>query len=214
MSSIKLKHSGGNSVIIAAPSSNPASDRTLTVPSNADGTILTTTNPKAGNILQVIQSTKQDAFSYTASSKAAVDITGTDQDGNGSVFCVKITPTATNTHILFSCNFMLGMGGGAAYVQGFMKRDSTTLLPGTHGTGNMVNCTFGRSSTGSAYYVENVGFQVLDKNHNSSSELTYKVQFGKGDNSYELYVNRPATLDNQPYNTCGSSTLTVMEVAV
>ena len=55
MSSLKLKHSGGNSVIIAAPSSNPASDRTLTVPSNADGTILTTTNPKAGNIIQVKQ---------------------------------------------------------------------------------------------------------------------------------------------------------------
>ena len=109
---------------------------------------------------------------------------------------------------------MLGMGGGAAYTQGFMKRDSTTLLPGTHGTGNMVNCTFGRSSTGSSYYVENVGMQVLDKNHNSSSELTYKVQFGKGDGSYEVYVNRPATLDNQPYNTLGSSTLTVMEVSV
>ena len=40
MSSIKLKHSGGNSVIIAAPSSNPASDRTLTLPSDADGTIV------------------------------------------------------------------------------------------------------------------------------------------------------------------------------
>ena len=60
MSSIKLKHSGGNGVIIAAPSSNPASDRTLTVPSNADGTILTTTNPKAGNIIQVISITKND----------------------------------------------------------------------------------------------------------------------------------------------------------
>ena len=43
MSSIKLKHSGGNSVIIAAPSSNPAADRTITLPSNADGTILTDT---------------------------------------------------------------------------------------------------------------------------------------------------------------------------
>ena len=43
MSSLKLKHSGGNSVSIAAPSSNPASNRTLTVPSNADGEILTTT---------------------------------------------------------------------------------------------------------------------------------------------------------------------------
>jgi len=41
MSQIKLKHSGGNSVIIAAPDSNPASDRTLKLPSNADGEILT-----------------------------------------------------------------------------------------------------------------------------------------------------------------------------
>ena len=46
MSQIKLKHSGGNGVIIAAPSSNPASDRTLTLPSDADGTIVSkdTTN--------------------------------------------------------------------------------------------------------------------------------------------------------------------------
>ena len=223
MSSIKLKHSGGNSVSLNPPTSAPTSTEVAFKLPNEDGSagqVLKTDGSgnlswgnDSGKILQVIQSTKQDAWSYTASSTAAADITGTDQDGNGSVFCVKITPTATNTHILFSCNFMLGMGGGAAYVQGFMKRDSTTLLPGTHGTGNMVNCTFGRSSTGSSYYVENVGFQVLDKNHNSSSELTYKVQFGKGDNSYEVYVNRPQTLDNQPYNTLGSSTLTVMEVA-
>ena len=32
MSQIKLKHSGGNGVIIAAPSSNPASDVTFTLP--------------------------------------------------------------------------------------------------------------------------------------------------------------------------------------
>ena len=32
MSQIKLKHSGGNGVIIAAPSSNPSADRTITLP--------------------------------------------------------------------------------------------------------------------------------------------------------------------------------------
>tara|TARA_Y100000401_G_scaffold115562_1_gene119524 strand:+ start:529 stop:1116 length:588 start_codon:yes stop_codon:yes gene_type:complete len=36
MSQIKLKHSGGNSVIIAAPASNPSSDVTLKLP-QADG---------------------------------------------------------------------------------------------------------------------------------------------------------------------------------
>ena len=60
MSQLKLKHSGGNSVIIAAPSSNPAADRTLTLPGNADGTILTTGNSTLGKVLQVVQTTKTD----------------------------------------------------------------------------------------------------------------------------------------------------------
>ena len=42
MSQIKLKHSGGNGVIIAAPSSNPAADRTITLPDlTADATFST-----------------------------------------------------------------------------------------------------------------------------------------------------------------------------
>ena len=206
MSSIKLTaDSGGGTFEIKAPSSS-GNTRVLTLHDTGNLTL-----GKTG-ILQVVSSTKQDAWSYTANATAAVDVTGTDQNGSGSVFCVKITPSSASNKILFTCNFMLGMGGGAAYVQGFVKRDSTTLLPGTHGTGNMVNCTFGRSGTGSSYYVENVGFTLLDS-PNSTSELTYKVQFGKGDGSYEVYVNRPATLDNQPYNTLGSSTLTVMEVS-
>jgi len=65
MSQIKLKHSGGNSVIIAAPDSNPASDRTLKLPSDADGTILTT-NSSVGKILQVVQATKTDTASQTS----------------------------------------------------------------------------------------------------------------------------------------------------
>ena len=40
MSSIKLKHSGGNGVIIAAPSSNPAADRTITLPDLANNITL------------------------------------------------------------------------------------------------------------------------------------------------------------------------------
>ena len=40
MGSLKLPHSGGNSVSIAAPASNPSSDRTLTCPGDADGTLL------------------------------------------------------------------------------------------------------------------------------------------------------------------------------
>ena len=38
--SIKLKHASGNGVIISAPSSNPAADRTLELPSDADVTMV------------------------------------------------------------------------------------------------------------------------------------------------------------------------------
>ena len=43
MSSLKLKHSGGNSVSIAGPSSNPAADRTITLNDNyaGDGSFVT-----------------------------------------------------------------------------------------------------------------------------------------------------------------------------
>ena len=44
MSTIKLKHSGGNGVIIAAPSSNPAADRTITCPDLAANAVMATTN--------------------------------------------------------------------------------------------------------------------------------------------------------------------------
>ena len=236
MSKIRLHGSSSGYMEIAPPAAG--SSETITLPNSAgevllsDGSAASLTQIPAANIvgvctaglgnasgaftqgkvLQVAQSTKQDAFSYTANSTDPVDITGTDQNGSGSVFSVKITPSSASNKILFTCSFMLGMKNGTAYTQGFMKRDSTTLLPGTHGTGNMVNCTFGVTATGSGYYVENANFTVLDS-PNSTSELTYKVQFGKGDGSYELYINRPYLLDNQPYNTLGSSTLTVMEIA-
>jgi len=41
MSSIKLKHSGGNGVIISAPSTNPSSDKTITLPGDGSGTFAT-----------------------------------------------------------------------------------------------------------------------------------------------------------------------------
>ena len=45
--------SGGGSFSLQAPSSS-ANTRVMTLPDTADGTILTTTNPKTGNIVQVV----------------------------------------------------------------------------------------------------------------------------------------------------------------
>ena len=67
MSQIKLLHSGGNGVSIVAPDSNPASDRTLKLPSDGDGTILTT-NSSVGKILQVVSDSKTDTASNNLAS--------------------------------------------------------------------------------------------------------------------------------------------------
>ena len=50
MSNIKLVHSGGNSVSITAPDSNPASNRTLKLPSDENGQIIT--SDRSGTTLQ------------------------------------------------------------------------------------------------------------------------------------------------------------------
>ena len=61
MSSIKLKHSGGNAVSISAPATNPTADRTVTLPStDADG-VLTTKD--SSNSLQSVSGVSGSAFS-------------------------------------------------------------------------------------------------------------------------------------------------------
>ena len=98
MSQIKLLHSGGNGVILAAPSSNPASDRTLTLPGDGDGTILTS-NSSVGKILQVVVNEKSDTVSISGQSNGGTfgTVTGIN---------VTITPTVASSKILVQ--FCLG----------------------------------------------------------------------------------------------------------
>jgi len=201
MSQIKLKHSGGNSVIIAAPSSNPASDRTITLPSNADGTILTTTNPKAGNILQVVSATKTDrAIINTAT---FTDVTG---------MSVAITPTSTSSKIYIAVNVNVG-GRNASYNAFKVLRGSTVVTQGTHGTGNKTNMSFGgRIDQDFDNYM--VSFNFLDS-PSTTSATTYKVQFASvyDSSNRAVVINGNEEDGNYAYTLCGTSTITVMEVA-
>tara|TARA_B000000609_G_C24073113_1_gene293145 strand:+ start:183 stop:770 length:588 start_codon:yes stop_codon:yes gene_type:complete len=102
MSKLNFLHSGGNKVIISAPDSNPASDRTLKLPSNADGTIITSTSPdadrfKAGEVVQVVttyfnMSSGNPLVNGTYTSVAATGLTAT------------ITPRFSNSKIIFETN--------------------------------------------------------------------------------------------------------------
>ena len=194
MSQIKLKHSGGNSVIIAAPDSNPASDRTLKLPSDGDGTILTT-NSSVGKILQVIQAVKTDTASFNAT--AFADISG---------LSVSITPSSSSNKVLVDCRLYLSAGtsAGTSAAKLNFVRGSTNIGQPSGSTSHMA--TF--YSWGSNNYMEPHAMNFLDS-PSTTSATTYKIQIGADGTAAPILVNRYYSSDNYR----GISTLTLMEVA-
>ena len=204
MSSIKLKHSGGNGVIIAAPSSNPASDRTLTVPSNADGTILTTTNPKVGSIIQVVSTTKSDTF--TTSSSSFTDITG---------LSVAITPTSSSSKVLVTAVVQYSTAGsGGSRQAGRILRShagGTSARAVGDSNGNRIQSSFGSETSGGGGNMKSATITFLDSPARSD-EVTYKVQAAAVDgNNFQL--NTTVSDSNIASYPRVASHITVMEVA-
>ena len=94
--SIKLKHASGNGVTISAPSSNPAADRTLTLPSDADGVIAKT--DASGNFvvtgdIRVGDTTDSNAGTQTIS-------VGSVSSGSGGIG-IFANPTNGNSFVQF-----------------------------------------------------------------------------------------------------------------
>tara|TARA_R100001509_G_scaffold11098_2_gene5860 strand:- start:306 stop:929 length:624 start_codon:yes stop_codon:yes gene_type:complete len=202
---IKLKHSGGNSVIIAAPDSNPTSDRTLKLPSDGDGTILTS-NSSVGKILKIETTIKTDAFSHN--NNTPTDITG---------MAVSIQPSASNSKIFITTTLCCG-GGDNLYAQFNLLRGSTHIGASTYATGNQRNATFGYATPSLAdgdYKIYSVAYQILDTPlYTLGDTITYKLQCASNTlATTNLFINRPQRTNNGPYIIGGSSTITAMEVA-
>ena len=194
--------SGGGSFSLQAPSSS-ANTRVMTLPDTADGTILTTTNPKAGNILQVVQAVKTDTASSTSATFA--DISG---------LSVSITPASTSNKILVTCNIYAG-GDDNSFTGYKVFRDSTAIGLGTAATGNQTNVSFSSFSTNatsSAFGLRNATFEFLDS-PSSTSSLTYKIQFASLFNDDDVYINRPQQQSDISAIMFPISSITVKEVA-
>ena len=202
MSQIKLKHSGGNSVIIAAPDSNPASDRTLKLPSDGDGTILTT-NSATGKILQVVHVTKTDHFSST--STTYTDITG---------MAASITPTSASSDIIIRFDVQLG-GTSNLYAHAKCQRliagGSYADLQIGDATGTHERANMNMDSDVSYGYVKgyNNSFSLKDSTHNTTSQITYKLVGHCSSGTF--YINRYH--QDSTNSTTGTSSVMLMEVA-
>ena len=206
MSQIKLLHSGGNGVIIAAPDSNPASDRTLKLPSDVNSTIDTLN--RAGNILQVVKSQKTDAASSTTIN-AFTDIISN---------CVTITPAASGNKIFGTFSFSFGSSVVDHLINFRIVRDSTVVSD------------VGDTTSGFAYFATTQGMRCLfDANGGNFLTLTffdtavdtnahtYKLQYFRSQ-AGTTYINRThmivgGTNYASTYGGIGASTFTVMEIA-
>ena len=212
MSQIKLLHSGGNGVSIVAPDSNPASDRTLKLPSDGDGTILTT-NSSVGKILQVVINEKGSTVSISGQNNSGSfgDVTGIN---------VTITPTAASSKILVQ--FCLGKvshdsnstgvrfsrsvaGGTAAAIKvadsGGSRQQVSSNILGT----NLINT--GHAQAFNYQFVDTPSYSV-------GQAIVYQMQV-QTEGSGNFYVNRTQDDVNNAniHYARAFSTITAMEVA-
>ena len=199
MSQIKLLHSGGNGVSIVAPDSNPASDRTLKLPSDGDGTILTT-NSSVGKILQVVQTFKKDAFSTSNNYKT--EITG---------FNASITKTSASNKILLSVD--VGFSRSGRDVTRFYLYEDSSELTAYRGTGGSSDGTFMlhynhlQSTTEETYSFYRVSNTVLLDGQNDTNSHTYKLYATSS--AVSFYLNRRS----YSHDYVHTSSMTLMGVA-
>ena len=92
--------SGGGSFSLQAPSSS-ANTRVMTLPDTADGTILTTTNPRSGTTVQRVQTTTHTRIATTSTTYVATAHT------------VTITPVFAGSKILVNFHSMINTNGVA-----------------------------------------------------------------------------------------------------
>ena len=158
MSSIKLKHSGGNSVSIAAPTSNPSADRTLLLPGNANSTIDTLN--RAGNILQVQHNFVTDQMGFATSSTSYVT--------HSNLPTLSITPTRSTSKIYVSSYIGMQWDNGDQVentIYRIISGGATTDLSG----GNTYGLVFKGGTNPEWGYA---GVQITDS-PNTTSQVTY-----------------------------------------
>jgi len=201
MSQIKLVHSGGNGVIISAPSSNPAANRTITLPGNADGEMLTTTNPKTGNILQVQQTVGTGTYSTTSQTYSDV------------ITCA-ITPASTSNKII--CIYKIGLSTSNGGYSGAARlvRDSTAIYVGdAAGSRTQASSHFVADSDGIGHVKIFDQAGTFMDSPSTTSAITYRLQFRTDYSGTAVYAGRSVQDSDYTYRGRVPTSLLLMEVA-
>jgi hypothetical protein len=180
--------SGSGTFTIASPNSN--TDRSLTLPDGA-GTI--DRLERAGNVLQVLSSTRNSAYSTTSTSYVSPD-----------GLSVAITPSSTSSKILIVFE---GKGGSATghALRLRLERDGTGInLASGQTFGQEVNIPV---SPDQNRHYHSASMMYLDSPSTTSS-ITYRLALASSGGQVTLNTRQLI-----PSTSIGTSTITVMEIA-
>ena len=193
MSNIKLVHSGGNSVSLTTPDSNPAANRTFKLP-GADGSsgqamvtdgsgALSFASVAGGKVLQAVTATSTSAtFAYNTT---FID----------SGLSASITPSATSSKILVfvTQHFIVRRSSSSFGGSITLYRGSTKLTNDINGSDPY---KIHMNITGATYVEQQNDFNTtyLDS-PNTTSATTYKTMIGAayGNNSALMGVSNDGT---------------------
>ena len=190
--------SGSGTFTIAAPNSD--TDRSLTLPDGA-GTL--DRLERAGNVLQVVSTTKTDTYSESVSARGL----GTDVTG----LTATITPKSASSRLLVYIVVNTSNESNAA--AGFrLYRDGSAILIGdTRGSRNAD--TVGRNfSGGVADQFNTFSFGEVPANAATSTTFSIRLRNNAG-STQTLHVNRSGTDSDDNARSTPISSIMIMEIA-
>ena len=171
----------------------------------------------AGTVLRVFSKTitEHETLGSGNSGGTPYTIPGTDQNGNGSIFSVTITPLSASNKIMLFGDLSMALSDSFnynfywAFYRSIGGATATTIGIGTEGTGT--NLTGGYNmyiSAGAVPFLFGNMKHFMDS-PNTTSEVKYHIQAGAADSNATLYINRRGNNDS----IGGISTITAMEIA-
>lgn len=153
-----------------------------------------------GKVLQTVQGTKTNRFSFSASNWNLVS--GLD---------VSITPSSTSSKILIRCNMTWGMNSGTTLNLRISRGTGDTIFIGdTDGNRERVTTRLSPSNT---YWSFPVSLEYLDS-PNTTSSINYRI-YAKHNGAVIATLNGAYTDNNDTGNdnSRSASSITVMEIA-
>ena len=208
MSKIKLPHASGNSMSIAAPATNPASDLELKLPATIGtaGQVLRNSSTPGtlefGSALQVKQAVNSAQASESVSDGVFEDIAG---------LSVSITPSSTSSKILVFYKVAMASTKGDYNTYIRIVRDSTAIGIGDQTGSNRPRVSSYISTDSTDYFIAQHTNMFLDS-PNTTSPTTYKLQWTDS-YSQTFYLNRSVNNTDSKYYPTQISQITVMEVS-